>query len=212
MNPMGKNDIRLTAAHNNAESWEICYREATTPWDRGTHPPGLEEWIEGRNPGRVLVPGCGRGHDARQLARAGFQVTAVDLSRVAIEEARAARGDLGIDFVCADLFALPSDWDGQFDYVWEHTCFCAIHPEHRPRYVEAMHRLLKPHGELAGLFFIQESGHVEGPPYKMPLAQLLDYLETHFTLQHKTTPKAHMEGREGQELLISFNVAAHHRA
>ncbi|MCB1233372.1 MAG: methyltransferase domain-containing protein, partial [Verrucomicrobiae bacterium] len=184
---------------------EVCYQDATTPWDRGQHPPGLEEWMAHHPPGTILVPGCGRGHDARQLARYGFGVTAIDLSSRAVDEAQKASGDLGIEFVAADLFALPEDWAGRFDYVWEHTCFCAIHPSHRPDYVRSMHRVLQSQGQLGGLFFIHEPEEVGGPPYKMPRQQLLGYFHPHFAIVREKQPQHHLEGRENQEVLITFS-------
>jgi len=63
-----------------AIDWESKYRSGETPWDRGAPNPALTQWLadDALPPGRALVPGCGRGYEVMTLARAGWQVTAID--------------------------------------------------------------------------------------------------------------------------------------
>lgn len=63
----------------------------------------------GLSPGTALDVGCGEGADAVWLARRGWDVTAVDISSVALERARthAATAGCEIAFVLADLVAAP---------------------------------------------------------------------------------------------------------
>ena len=69
-------------------------------------------------PGRVLDVGCGEGADALWLAEHGWEVTALDVSRVALDRAagRADRGGLQVQWLHAGLVeaALPL---GSFDLV-----------------------------------------------------------------------------------------------
>lgn len=51
--------------------------------------PVLLEHATALTPGRALDLGCGEGADARWLAGRGWQVTAIDISQVAIDRARA---------------------------------------------------------------------------------------------------------------------------
>jgi SAM-dependent methyltransferase len=73
-------------------------------------------------PGRALDVGCGEGADAWWLARHGWRVTAVDISRVAVRRAAAAAVAAGADaagrvtWVRADLTTEPAP-DGPFDLV-----------------------------------------------------------------------------------------------
>jgi len=70
------------------EFWEMRYRTSFTPWDAGAVPARLREYIGQRRPaGRVLVPGCGSGHDVRFLAEAGLDVQGIDFSPAALDAA-----------------------------------------------------------------------------------------------------------------------------
>jgi SAM-dependent methyltransferase len=115
-------------------------------------------------PARVLVPGCGAGHDARFLAARGFEVVGIDVSPLAVERAAALAAGDGVTatFLVVDLFAPPASL-GRFDVVWEHTCFCAIDPARRDDYVDAVAELLRPGGRLFGLFFAIRPE--TGPPF-----------------------------------------------
>jgi SAM-dependent methyltransferase len=64
----------------------------------------------------ILELGCGTGNDAARLARAGYLVTAIDLSTEAIQQARVKFGS-AITFVVADM-ARPLPFpNGSFDAV-----------------------------------------------------------------------------------------------
>jgi SAM-dependent methyltransferase len=64
----------------------------------------------------VLELGCGTGNDAARLAGEGYSVTAIDLSREAIGQARARYGSLAT-FLVADMTGQLPFPDGSFDAV-----------------------------------------------------------------------------------------------
>lgn len=149
------------------EFWDPHYEFNQAPWDLGQAAPAIAEWLRVHPDarGRAAVLGCGRGHDALALAAHGFEVTAFDFAPTAIAaaKARAEKQKLAIRFEARDIFGLLPDFAGAFDYVFEHTCFCAIDPHKRQAYVDLVQGLLKPGGSLVGVFFTHgESG---GPPY-----------------------------------------------
>ena len=74
--------------------------------------------LAGRRPGRALDVGCGEGADAIWLARAGWQVTGVDISEVALERAAASAREAGVtvEWVCADIAVSPPS-AGTYDLV-----------------------------------------------------------------------------------------------
>ena len=109
--------------------WEGSYGRGETPWDKGAPSPGLVAYLaENEVRGRVLVPGCGLGHDVRALARGGAEVEGLDISPTAVARAREFPPAGSEKYRHGDLFALERDLVGAFDWVWEHTCFCAIEP------------------------------------------------------------------------------------
>jgi ubiquinone/menaquinone biosynthesis C-methylase UbiE len=95
--------------------------------------------------GRLLEVGCGIGVDSVQLARCGFDVTAVDLTEAAIEVARqsARMRGVSIDFRVGNAESLDFP-DASFDAVYS---FGVLH--HTPdidRAVAEVQRVLKPGG------------------------------------------------------------------
>ncbi len=156
----------------NMSHWEEKYRANTTPWDRGGSSPALREWLASGllRPGRLLIPGCGRGHEALDLASAGFQVTALDIAPTALKLLREQleRADLDAELVCADALA----WHPEipFDAVYEQTCLCALDPAHWPDYERRLHAWLKPGGLLFALFM--QTGRAGGPPFHCGLADM----------------------------------------
>lgn len=163
--------------------WAARYAAANTPWDLGGPHPELAARLDRlvplggtAGPGRACVPGCGRGHDARLLAAAGWEVTAVD---VVPELQRFFPPEFHGRFLATDALALIAP---PFDLLWEHTFFCALEPEQRPRYGAMARRLLRPGGLLAALVFPVGKEPGQGPPYAMSTAALAEALGPEFRL------------------------------
>jgi SAM-dependent methyltransferase len=68
--------------------WDARYASAEQVWS-GLPNPALVAEVTGLTPGRALDVGCGEGADAVWLAGHGWDVTALDVSQVALQ--RAAR-------------------------------------------------------------------------------------------------------------------------
>ena len=87
-----------------------------------------------------------------------------------------------------------------FDYVVEHTSFCAIHPLLRKQYIDLIKYLLKPGGRLIGLFFIRppEKG---GPPYGTSVTEVSnlfvdDFIEVEKLHFEECLHKEKLDGEE----------------
>ena len=77
--------------------------------------------LAGRATGRALDVGCGEGGDAIWLARAGWDVTGVDVSAVALDRAATAAAAAGVTvrWICADVATLAPSAVG-YDLVSVH--------------------------------------------------------------------------------------------
>jgi SAM-dependent methyltransferase len=153
----------------------------------------------------MIVLGAGRGHDAREFASHGFQVTAVDFSSQAVREMqRLASPDAPIEILQHDIFTLPDTLDHSFDYVLEYTCFCAIDPNRRAEYADLVTRLLKPGGIYVDLAFPLD-GRKGGPPFAVSAAEILDLFQARgFQLLSREKPVDSISPRRGAEELFLF--------
>ncbi|HEX7235493.1 MAG TPA: methyltransferase domain-containing protein [Gammaproteobacteria bacterium] len=115
------------------DKWDARYRDGA--YEGRTHPTALlAEWLPRLPRGRALDVACGAGRNALFLAANGYDVTALDISRVGLDRGRRAAAERGLraDWLYADLdedleSELPS---GPFDLiVW----------------VRYVHRTLMPH-------------------------------------------------------------------
>jgi SAM-dependent methyltransferase len=153
-------------------------------------------------PGTMLVPGCGSGHDAVAFARAGFRVTGVDFAPEALAEARALAEQTGVavDLVGADIFTLGDAYAAAFDYVVEYVTYCAIDPGRRGEYAAALGRVLRPGGLLIALFFPVEN-RAGGPPFGVEMEEVERVFFPWFTLTHQEQPSASIKPRRNREVL-----------
>jgi SAM-dependent methyltransferase len=182
--------------------WEALYIKGDTRWEKGEPSPGLVDFLAMEKQlarGTVLVPGCGTGNDVCAWARAGFKVTGLDLApaavRLATERAKSAgvRADIRLgNFLQMKPFA-------RFDWMFEHTLFCAINPAQRDDYVRALLRWLKPNGQfLAVQYMLRDE---DGPPFGVTQQELMDRFAPHFELKRGWVPRSY-PGRTGLELML----------
>lgn len=181
------------SAVNEPAFWQGLYDRREDGWELGQPAPPLAEHLARTPPsrGRVAVLGCGRGHDCRLLARAGYQVWGFDFTSQAIREAAtlAKHEKLDIVFEQRDIFDLVADYRGFFDGVWEYTCFCAIDPTRRGEYVRLVREILKPDGWLLACFYPLREG-TDGPPFPTSEAELRRLFARHFTFVEAYEPGA----------------------
>jgi len=190
----------------NETDWEALYQSGDTRWDKGEPSPGLVDFLAAHPElprGRVLVPGCGTGSDVLAWAKAGFEVTALDLARSAIRRSRdrldrdPQRSSLKVKFLRGDF--LKQKPTARFDWIFEHTLFCAINPARRDDYVRAVKRWLKPRGQfLAVHYMIRDT---DGPPFGVMQQELMERFSPHFKLKQGWVPRSY-PNRTGLELML----------
>ena len=182
--------------------WQAQYEAGEMPWDEEAAHPALLDFIAEAGPfrGRILVPGCGRGHDVRAVSTAENRVTGLDIAPAAIAKAGEYARTGNEEYVAGDLFKLPPEMSAAFDWVVEHTCFCAIPPELRPDYATAVAGAVKPGGQLFGIFYLEPAVD-RHPPYGVTVRELDAFFESSFALVREWVPARTFEGRESRELV-----------
>jgi len=164
------------------EFWSERFDKGFTPWDHQGVPGVFVEFAnEAAAQGHrtnVLIPGCGRAHEAGWLAGHGFAVEAIDFAPAAVAAAREQLGPHGGIVRQADFFAFEPV--RAIDWVYERTFFCALPPARRTDYATRMAELLAPGGLLAGLFFVTHKP--SGPPFGTSLDELHALLDPAFEL------------------------------
>ncbi len=199
-------DQTETLTVSNPEFWDQLYRSGNVPWDLGKAAPPLEEFCQSPymvSNGRMLVLGCGTGHDCMLFANNGLEVTGVDFSPTAVQltlEKFLAAGISGTKgfLLQRDLFEIHQ-YDRYFDYVLEHCCFSALEPSRRRTYFWTVRDLLKPGGKFIALWwFVDRPG---GPPFSFSKDELYKHCDPVFKIDLAYEPQNSVNDRKGHELL-----------
>ena len=115
--PTARPDPDVDVSAENRAEWDERYAAAEQVWSGRPNGALVAEVAELR-PGRALDVGCGEGADAVWLARRGWDVTALDVSQVALDRAalHARQAGATVRWVHAGLVQalLPA---GAFDLV-----------------------------------------------------------------------------------------------
>jgi SAM-dependent methyltransferase len=185
--------------------WEDLYRRGADGWEMGRAAPPLVDFVETTPPprGRVAVPGCGRGHDARFLARHGYEAVGFDFADAALADARALarREGVRVRWEQRDLFSLGRDFARAFDGVWEYTCYCAIDPARRAEYVRTVAAILRPGGWLLACFFPLRTV-AAGPPFPVSEDEVRRLFVPPFRIERAFAPVRSARGRQGREWMV----------
>jgi methyl halide transferase len=193
------------------EFWDGLYRSGKTPWDLGKPSPPLVTFLKSpyaSQPGRIAVLGCGNGHECLLFAKAGFEVTGVDFSPVAVQSTTNKLHEAGLlgtkgYLLERDLFNMH-EYDQYYDYVLEHCTFCAIDPSRRRSYAWTISDLLKPGGKFIALWWlIDKKG---GPPYAVHKDDIFDVFDKLFNIEIAYEPQDSIKERKGQEFLTVMTL------
>lgn len=127
------------------EGWRI-------PWARFAPDPDLLGWLAEQSAPAAgtpaLVIGCGLGDDAEAIARAGYTVTAFDISPTAIDACRARFPGSPVRYVVADLLALPDEWRAAYRFVFESRTIQALPWDYTEPAIRAIAACVAPGGDL----------------------------------------------------------------
>ncbi|MDA0882012.1 MAG: methyltransferase domain-containing protein [Bacteroidetes bacterium] len=187
----------------NEAFWSGRYSEGKTGWDIGEISTPLKTYIDQLSDKnlRILVPGCGKGHEAAYLWEQGFKNTfVVDLAQAPLDLLREAIPEIPKNhLVHGNFFELK----GEFDLILEQTFFCALSPSLRKKYAEKMHELLVDGGKLVGLLFDFPLTE-DGPPFGGNKEEYLAYFEPHFEIAIMERAYNSIQPRSGRELFVKL--------
>jgi SAM-dependent methyltransferase len=172
--------------------WENRYQTGDMSWEKGAPSPGLVDFLAAHPDlprGAVAVPGCGTGHDVREFARAGFTAFGFDLapSAIALASQKTTAAGLTATFQLANF--LTDEPPQKFDWIFEHTLFCAIQPSERDDYVRAVLRWLKPGGSYVAVNYIVCGP--DGPPWPTTCEEQRQRFSPHFNLIADWVPRSY---------------------
>lgn len=184
-----------------SDYWENRYQTGQTNWEKGEAAPGLLEFLAAHPEmarGTVVVPGCGTGHDVRALASAGFVATGVDFAPSAIATARDRTIEAGLDAtfrLCDFLAEAPEQ---PFDWLFEHTLFCAIPPTSRDDYLRALLAWTRPGSGFLAIHYLCCEG---GPPWPVTRDEVIGRFSPSFNLLGDWQPRSY-PNRVGKEWMF----------
>lgn len=113
--------------------------------------PYLIDWLEkgeAKDGKKAIAVGCGVGDDAEALSRAGYKVTAFDISSEAIRLCKKRYPESKVNYLVADLFDYPSEWKESFDLVYECNTIQVLPGKYRIKARDAMVSLLALDGYI----------------------------------------------------------------
>jgi SAM-dependent methyltransferase len=159
---------------NRPEFWTVRYAAGKTPWDFGGVPSTLKSFLQrSSNPGKILIPGCGSGYELQAFHAAGYDVSAIDFSPAAVDQARRVLGSLAERVILGD-FITHDFGQRRFDLIYERTFLCSMTPSRWPDYVHRTADLLLPGGRLIGVFLYGQRPSSSPPfPLSEPEAEQL---------------------------------------
>jgi SAM-dependent methyltransferase len=153
---------------SDATRWNHRYHRNDVPWDTGQPSSELRRVVAEAavTPGRAVELGCGTGANAVWLAQQGFNVTAIDLSPVAMERAwrRADEARVGIRLLVGDVLHPPAELTSPFDFFFDRGCYHVVRRQDVASYLEALGRMTRAGSLGLVLAGNAREPHDPGPP------------------------------------------------
>jgi SAM-dependent methyltransferase len=131
------------------ETWDARYAESDRIWS-GNPNQRLVEQVTGLEPGSALDVGAGEGADAVWLARQGWQVTALDVSEVALAKTSAHAEENGVGDRVTTLHLDLINGPGQLPEGFDLVSAQFMHPpaDQLAEVFTRLGRVLRPGGHL----------------------------------------------------------------
>ena len=188
--------------------WDNQYQANATGWDLGQVSPPIKTYVDTieNKDAKILIPGCGNTYEAEYLLQKGFtNVTVIDIAPTLVENLRLKFENNNIKIVLGDFF----EHQGEYDFIFEQTFFCALPPPMRQKYVWKMHQLLSDYGKLIGLLFNRE--FEISPPFGGSLKEYEQLFQKAFVFNAISLAGNSIPLRANTELFFEFQKNDHNQ-
>ena len=127
------------------------------PWDTGTSPPEVLEFIARHSTGKALDLGCGTGTNLLALSQAGWDAWGVDYVWSAVKKARTRMKNAGFHphVQYGDVLNLKG-FGKEFNLILDIGCFHGLSREKKRIYLQNLGRLLKKKGSFLIFAYLQK--------------------------------------------------------
>lgn len=134
------------------DKFKEYYRQAKSakrlPWHHAEPNRFLDSIIAARaQPGTALDMGCGSGVDSIHLARAGWQVTALDFMQEALHMTRATADEASVELELVHTDVLEWEADRQFDLLLDSGLLHNLSRDNIPTYRQRTLQWLSADGD-----------------------------------------------------------------
>lgn len=153
---------------------------------------------------RVYVPLCGKAIDLVWLRDQGHEVIGCEFVASAVQDFLREQGlsasperresERGTPYEChrtPGLSVLQGDAldldaalvGGPVDVVFDRAALVALHPSCRERYVDGLHRMLRPGGHILLIAFAYDQSRVDGPPWSVDAGTIERLFADRFSME-----------------------------
>lgn len=150
--------------------------DSKIPWASMKENEYLIEYLESKTiekDSKAIVIGCGLGDDAIALEKAGFDVTAIDISSSAIEWCKKRFPNSHVNFKVVDLFSIPNEMLETYDFIFEFRTVQSLPVNLRDKTVTAICSLLRKNAHiLVGANGRNHADTLTGPPWPLTREEL----------------------------------------
>jgi 2-polyprenyl-3-methyl-5-hydroxy-6-metoxy-1,4-benzoquinol methylase len=128
--------------------WESMFKEEKTTWGYEPSDSAIlsKDFFLEKDAKEILIPGIGYGRNAKVFCENGFNVTGIEISKTAIDLAKAENG-LNIKIHKGSVTEMPFDtktYDGIFCYALIHL----LNLNERKKFLKDCFSQLKPNGHM----------------------------------------------------------------
>ena len=161
----------------------------------------LQNWFAGLAPApgsRIFIPLCGKAIDILWLARQGYEVIGIELSKIAIE-AFFEENSLNFECIDSDRFGIYQSENitllqGDFfdlnqadlhncQLVYDRAALIAMERDDRPGYCHHMLSLLPIGCDMLLISLEYDQSEMSGPPFSVPAEEVSQHYGNAFSIQ-----------------------------